>query len=177
MECVALGAALQAQIIPFLLCECGAVNDDDSEQCSVCMKLLGATPHQILCPACVTSNSPDTILCVNVECNHPLTMDAPVANPYGIGLADDRYKIIIPIGTRYPMSEPIYERFFTAENSQPFLAIPVYQGENMKHASRNSWQGQITLTIPEDKRGPSGIPVRVGMGVEVDVGMGMVVIT
>lgn len=168
MECVALGAALQAQIIPFLLCECGAVNDDDAEQCSICMKLLGATPHQILCPACGTSNPPDTILCVNIECNHPLAMDAPVANPYGIGLADDRYKIIIPIGTRYPMSEPIYERFFTAENSQPFLAIPVYQGENMKHASRNSWQGQITLTIPEDKRGPSGIPVRVGMGVDRD---------
>ena len=168
MECVAIGAALQAQIIPFILCECGAVNGDDAEQCMVCSKLLGAIQIQIHCPACGASNESDAILCVNPECNKALAMDAPVGNPYGIGLADDRYKIIIPIGTRYPMSDPIYERFFTAEDNQPFLAIPVYQGEAMQRASRNAWQGQIVLTIPEDKRGPSGIPVRVGMGIDRD---------
>ena len=119
-------------------------------------------------PDCGAHNEMDAILCSNPDCNKALTMDAPVGNPYGIALDDDRYKIIIPVGTRYPMNDPIYEKFYTVQHNQSFIAIAVYQGENMDRASRNAWQGQITLTIPTEKRGPAGLPVRVGMGIDRD---------
>jgi len=168
MECVALGAALQAQMIPFILCECGCANDDDADACLQCGAALAAVAPRLVCPSCGAANDLDAMLCENPECGKALTMDAPVGNPYGIGLEDDRYKILIPIGTRYPMAEPIYEKFYTVQNNQSFIGIPVYQGEKMDRASRNAWQGQITLTIPEDQRGPAGLPVRVGMGIDRD---------
>ncbi len=168
MECVALGAALQAQMIPYVICECGRANDDDADSCAHCGAALGAIAPRLLCPECGAPNDLDALLCENPACGKALTMDAPVGNPYGIGLEDDRYKILIPIGTRYPMAEPIYERFYTVQNNQSFIGIPVYQGEKMDRASRNAWQGQITLTIPEDRRGPAGLPVRVGMGIDRD---------
>jgi molecular chaperone DnaK (HSP70) len=168
MECVALGAALQAQMIPFILCDCGRANDDDATCCANCGTPLGAVAPSLICPNCGVPNELDALLCANPQCSRALSMDAPVGNPYGIGLDDDRYKIIIPVGTRYPMADPIYEKFYTIQNDQSFIAIPVYQGEHMGRASKNAWQGQITLTIPEDRRGPAGLPIRVGMGIDKD---------
>lgn len=166
MECVAMGAAIQAQIIPFIICECGEANDDDLISCRKCGKMLGLIPIEVRCPRCQTINKGSARICI--ACSYELSRDAPVGNPYGIGLTDDRYKLIIPVGTRYPMGQPVYELFYTVENDQPFIAIPVYQGEILERASKNAWQGQITLTIPAAKRGPAGMPMRVGMRIDKD---------
>ena len=90
-----------------------------------------------------------------------------ISKPIGIALEGDEFEIIIPEGTRYPTTEPVFREFKIAFDNQAHLGIPIYQGLEAL-ASNNELQGVISVDIPIGCRQPKGTTIQIGFGLDND---------
>lgn len=174
MECVALGAAILASRTVKKFCLKNHENEPDAERCSASdcpspdISIVGP---KVKCNHCGKLNEKQASVCSN--CDRPLIGGGPhigmTAKHYGIGIEGDRFEIVIPKGTRYPIQEPIFREFKTVADRQERIVIPVYQGFD-EIASKNELQAEIVIPadgpIPEDKRVPKDTPLDIGFTVD-----------
>jgi molecular chaperone DnaK (HSP70) len=171
MECVALGAAIQATRTTKRFCLHEHENEPDAKKCAVegCGLPLEDVEPEVVCPHCAHRHKRHVMVCPVT--GKPLVSEGGGRTPlpYGIGVEGDRFEIIVQDNTPYPTREPIFRTFFTSVDFQERIVIPVYQGRE-PNASRNEKQGDIVIPedgpIPEDKRVHKDTPVDVGFTID-----------
>jgi len=165
MECVALGAAILASRSEKKFCpkkKCPhPENEPDAAKCAGCGAELTEEAARVQCPHCRELHARDEVVCPNTGRSLVGEPEAVTAKPFGIAMGDGRFEIVVPKGTRYPTSEPLFHEFETEVDDQKLIVIPVYQGTDSL-AARNELQGKIVAPIPVDKRVPRGTPFVVG---------------
>jgi molecular chaperone DnaK (HSP70) len=78
---------------------------------------------------------------------------------------DDRFDIVIPKDTSFPMSELAKRRFRTPAANLKRLRIVIYAGSDPV-ASKNELQARVWLELPDQV--PRGAAVEVGLGLDDD---------
>lgn len=121
MHCVAIGASILAYQIDSIECPyCSATNPEDAATCKNCGRTIGKK----------------------------IIWTPSTARSVGIAVVKDRnpdaYSVVIPKGTRYPLSHPI-ERTYAATSSE-VIRIAIYEGEN-PIASQNERQGYLEYRL------------------------------
>jgi molecular chaperone DnaK (HSP70) len=85
--------------------------------------------------------------------------------PYGIRGEGDRFEIVIPKGTKFPMDKPATTRIWTPAANLRRLSVPIYAGLD-PIASRNELQATVWIELPENL--PAGTPVDVAFSLDED---------
>lgn len=174
MECVALGAAMLAARIEKKYCIHDHENELEAEVCAwecdggKCNLDLRDAEPRVKCPHCAFLNQKHDVRCR--ACDKPLVGGEriPTAKPYGIGVEGNRLAIVVPKGTLYPTTGPLFKEFKTVSDYQEWIIFPVYQGFE-EEASRNEKQCDIKIgPIPKEQRAPRDTPVDVGFGIDQD---------
>ena len=175
MECVALGAGIRAREQTKIICpkkECTHANDDDVKFCEgmiekvACRYPLEHVAPQRICPRCEGRTEETAVQCPT--CGHVfVVVGGKRAQPIGIALAGDRYHVIIPKDTAFPLEDPIYETFRTTVDNQAVVLVEVSEGTS-EVASRNAWLGAVEVPIPDGARGPAGLQIRIGLAMDRD---------
>jgi len=121
---VAEGAALEAHILvenDQVLCpHCGKINKLSDSECQTCGKELD-----------------DTI----ADSGGILNMN------YGIQSAGDKFQLFFAKGTNIP-TEPSTHKFYIKDSNRRFYIVPIYAGEDIHQASKNTWQGTALTILP-----------------------------
>lgn len=172
MECVALGAAIQAARTLKKICvikTCNFENELDAASCGKCGANIGEAEAMVKCNFCGHPNDKQAFVCQGCGKNLIAAEGGVTAKPYGIGVEGDRFQIIVPKGTRYPTSEPMFREFKTVADFQERIVFPIFQGFE-EVASKNELQCEIVLpekeVIPEDKRVRKGTPLDIGFSID-----------
>jgi molecular chaperone DnaK (HSP70) len=166
VECVGKGAAIYAARFPAdtIKCpKCYAINSKANlkkccnEKCGYIFSEEDIT-QWFECPNCHTRNQVGVKVCSNPECKLPFGELPPglTAQPYGVGLVDGRYAIVMESGTSYPMKEPITRIFYTVSDNQKIVDVPIYCGEILDDASQNDYMGNVIVALenPVPKQTP-----------------------
>jgi molecular chaperone DnaK len=120
--------------------------------------LLAAQLHGVICPHCATENDEQAALCT--QCKTPLSnatlmssigLGEVTSRSLGIEVVDangrgDRFAVIIPKSTPYPLQQPMRRTFSIGADDT--IMVPVYEGEDAL-ASRNDLQGVIEYRLPK----------------------------
>jgi molecular chaperone DnaK (HSP70) len=137
MECVALGASIMAAKLKGV--ECPACYEDkaqklhtiNDESATVCQK----------CGASLANAHAASALGY-----HDVTaMHLGIRAVKGDNL--DAFIPIIPKGTHYPLTQPIPQTFYTTEENQHLIKVPVFEGLH-DLASQNEQQGIVEWNLP-----------------------------
>ncbi len=148
MECVALGAAILAAKMKGVECpECfddndqkqHTINDESSFECKKCGASLAS------------AQSASELVYYDVT---PMHLGIKAVNGDNL----DSFVPIITKGTQYPLQDPIRQSFYTTEENQKLIKVPVYEGLH-DLASQNDQQGIVKWKLPEDL--PMNSPIEV----------------
>jgi molecular chaperone DnaK (HSP70) len=166
VECVGKGAAIYAARFPAdtIKCpRCSAMNTKANlsrcrnEKCGYVFSEEEKTQwFECPNPNCHTRNKVGAKVCSN--CGFPFGELPPglTAQSYGVGLVEERYAIVMPSGTSYPMKEPITRIFYTVSDNQKIVDVPVYCGEILDDVSQNDYMGNVFVALenPVPKQTP-----------------------
>lgn len=75
----------------------------------------------------------------------------------GIEIINDEFSAIIERNTHLPISA--VSRYFTTQDNQKVLNVPILQGENIK-ASRNLEIGRFQVEVPQNKKGEEAVDIQ-----------------
>lgn len=144
MHCVAMGAAILAHSMKGIECpECQTLCDESETTCHNCGASLA-----------VAQSITDTIELTDITANH-----------FGIEVFSEEkgntFSVIIERGEVLPMSEPKWKNYYTTEQGQSHLSIPVYEGASNTNIEKNTKIGTIEYPLPEGL--PKKHPVQVGL--------------
>ncbi len=131
MEAVALGAAILATQLEGVECpspSCRAINSYESEKCNKCGHSL-ATARDVGRVGQYGTTERDMGIYVEDEHGEP-----------------DKFSVIIPEGTKYPLKDPMQRRYTTTSRK---IIIPVYVGDKSV-ASQNEYMGLVEYELPPD---------------------------
>ena len=176
VECLAVGAAIQAATVHGIVCPsrwCGFVNVDDARWClgtdadgTLCLHPLEHVVPQRICPRCEGRTEETAVQCPT--CGHVfVVVGGKRVRPIGIALPNDRFHVVIPKDTPFPLEDPIYTTLQTTVDNQGVINVDVYEGMNQV-ASRNEWIGAVEVPLPDGARGPTGLQMRIGLGMDRD---------
>jgi molecular chaperone DnaK len=130
MQCVAIGAGILAHRMQGIECpKCQQVCDEAAAACTSCGESLAAA-------RAVVSG---------------MNMSEFTNRHYGIqvvsGSDANRFKVLVESGTQLPMATPVTETFYTTEQGQRLIRIPVFEG--LSHElKRNKPMGVIRFQLP-----------------------------
>jgi molecular chaperone DnaK len=162
-ECVAIGAAIAAVLFKAINCpKCGHDNDFEAKKCGKCGALL--VVDKKICPSCGSENIKDVDRCE--VCGRTFFVAESIIGGiapfhYGIQTEGDKFNIFIRKGAQYPTpeEEQIVQIFCTRYPNQRIIALPIYGGENLDYASKNTKQGEAFAILPPNY--PEGTPIHV----------------
>ena len=143
MHCVAVGAAILAQRMRGIACpRCEAV----------CDEALAACPR----PECGASLAAARAVLEGME------VSDITANNFGIqavaGTDSLAFTVLVPKSERLPMQEPKRKTFYTTEDGQSHIRVPVYEGLG-ETVTQNTYIGVIEYDLPREL--PRGHPIHV----------------
>ena len=169
VECVGIGAAIYAARFPTdaIKCpRCGYVNNKTG--LVKCQNLKMKCDYQFTeedktqwfeCTSCHKLNKEGTKQC---SCG-VFFGDLPsgiTAQPYGVGLDNGSYSIVLKAGTSYPVKEAIKRIYYTVSNNQKTVNVPVYCGDYQGEASQNDYMGNVMVALHSPVA--KGTPVEIG---------------
>lgn len=152
MECVAVGAAIMATKFKGIECpECFEDDQVDEDKRQHTINEVDAS----VCRKCGTGLA--TAKIASEVGYHDITsMDLGVRAVKGDNL--DTFVPIIKKGTAFPLDEPKCQTFYTAEDNQQLIRIPVFEGTHAL-ATQNEQQGIVEWQLPE------GLPINTSIEV------------
>lgn len=155
-ECVALGAAVVAAVIgpgKSVCVACGHTNPSGAERCGACGRPIDA-PEPATDPA---ATIPATAVPVAPVPDIQVHEVAPFS--YGIEGAGGRMVVFVTKGEPFPTPEPRVHVFRTQTPNARIIALPIFGGDDLEHASTNERQGDAFAILPRGL--PAHTPVRV----------------
>jgi molecular chaperone DnaK (HSP70) len=172
-ECVALGAAIIAGALmdgrkTCIARDCRFENEQNANRCSACGRDISDVDPLVKCCRCGDMHQRrDEVFCPTRGFSGPKFFTS--GKPYGIEIEGGKFEIIVPKNTRWLIHEPIFREFRTEVDGQEQIVIGVYQGYD-EIASKNEKQAEIIVPeaglIPEDKRVPKGTPYDIGLEID-----------
>jgi len=154
MHCVAQGAARLAA--------------DSGIQCPNC-KTITKNLSASACPNC---GAPFTEGKAEMRQNK-IAVSQATAMDLGIQVVEGdnthAFAVIIPQGTPYPLSKPVFEPFRTFEANQKIIRIPVYEGKgkNVNDPDVNK-QGEIVIDVAKEFGKSEGLPLNHAINIGFD---------
>ncbi|HEV2963277.1 MAG TPA: Hsp70 family protein [Candidatus Angelobacter sp.] len=144
MHCVAIGAGILAHKMRGVECpQCKKVCDESLTKCDNCGESLAAATATL----------------------EGLYLQESTVQPFGIQVVSDRgdpfkFEILVEKGTQVPMNEPVVRTFYTTEDKQTQIKIPVYQGMAAS-IKQNTPLGVVEYNLPSSRPLPLKHPVKV----------------
>ncbi|HEV2963082.1 MAG TPA: Hsp70 family protein, partial [Candidatus Angelobacter sp.] len=141
MYCVAIGAGILAHNMQGIECpDCKRICDEAQSECPDCHTSLAAAKSVL----------------------KDMELTEITANHFGIqvvsGSDANTFRILVEKGTQLPMSEAKKETFFTTEEGQALIRVPVYEGIGA-NVTQNKAIGEIEYNLPAAL--PTNTPVHV----------------
>lgn len=162
---VALGAALAAVLFNQVACpKCETTNDREALECSRCGFPLVSAADKKRCLNCNEENEKTESKCV--KCGFPF-IDLKVPREgiapfyYGVQTDKDKFNVFINKSDIFetPEENRKVQTFFTVYPGMRMINIPVYGGEDLQVASKNTKMGEAFAILPPGL--PKDTPVRI----------------